>query len=173
MRGYDGNDWTEYVDNTSGERQKAKGCHQGSTDLIQLEISTRAGRGSLSNRSQRKYRLKPINCRKTKIKMIGERNACICIVRSPLNWANDTSPRGMIHYHMEKTLPAIKDGGKSLNSRIYLQKLKKNILVESWQRHLKIPTGLTNVDMEGRNKSMLKYVISCPQARVKVESVKI
>lgn len=70
-------------------------------------------------------------------------------------------------------MPAIKDGGKSLNSRIYLQKLKKNIPVESWQRHLKIPTGLTNVDMEGRNKSMLKYVISCPQARVKVESVKI
>lgn len=46
--------------------------------------------------------------------MIGERNTCICIVRCPLNSANDTSPKGMIHYHMEKTQPMIKDGGKKI-----------------------------------------------------------
>lgn len=97
--------------------------------------------------------MEAINCRKTKIKMIGERNACICIVSRPLNRANDTPPRGMIHYHMEKTAPLIKDGGKSLNSRIYLQKLKKNILVESWQKYFKIPTGLTNGDTEGEKKA--------------------
>lgn len=79
----------------------------------------------------------------------------------------------MIHYHMEKTYPTIKDGGKPLNSRIYLQKLKKNVLVELWQKYFKIPTGLTNADMKGRKKNMLKYVISCLQARVKVESEKI
>lgn len=67
----------------------------------------------------------------------------------------------------------IKDGEKSLNSRIYLQKLKKNILVQSWQKYFKIPTGLTNIDREGSEKSMPKYVILCPQVRVKVESQKI
>jgi len=40
-------------------------------------------------------------------------------------------------------------------------------------KYFKNPIGLTNADTEGRKKTMLKYVISCPQARVKVESEKI
>lgn len=59
----------------------------------------------------------------------------------------------------------IKDGGKSLNSRIYLQKLKKNILVESWQKYFKIPTGLTNVDMERRKKKHAKICDIMPTSK--------
>lgn len=71
----------------------------------------------------------------------------------------------MIHYHMEKTYPTIKDGGKPLNSRIYLQKLKKNVLVELWQKYFKIPTGLTNADMKGRKKNHVKISDIMPTSK--------
>lgn len=157
MRGNGGNDWIKYVDNSSRVRQKVQVVPSGQHILQWNGDNYQSWE---ENRSQRKYGLKPINCRKTKIKMVGERNACICIVRSPLNWANDTPPGGMIHYHMEKTQPMIKDGRKPLNSRIYLEKLKKNVLVELWQKYFKILTGLTNADMEGRGKKK-KHVKIC------------
>lgn len=74
----------------------------------------------------------------------------------------------MIHYHMEKTQPMIKDGEKSPNSRVYLQKLEQHILVQSWQKYFKIPAGLTNTDREGSEKSTPRDVIACPLVRVKV-----
>lgn len=52
-----------------------------------------------------------------------------------------------------------------LNSRIYLQKLKKNVLVELWQKYFKIPTGLTNADMEGREKKHVKICDIMPTSK--------
>lgn len=59
----------------------------------------------------------------------------------------------------------IKDGGKPLNSRIYLQKLKKTVLVELWQKYFKIPTGLTNADREGRGKKHVKICDIMPTSK--------
>lgn len=71
----------------------------------------------------------------------------------------------MIHYHMEKTQPMIKDGEKSPNSRVYLQKLEQNILVQSWQKYFKIPAGLTNTDREGSEKKHAEIRDSVPTSK--------